>query len=76
MNMECMTIAEMDAYNAGLEEAAKLVIAGGDSVDRLETAITHGPNAAIAEAILAKKLVALKPLSETAGDEPKIESNR
>lgn len=36
------------------EACAKLVIAGGDGVDRLETAITFGSNAAIAEAIMAR----------------------
>ncbi len=35
-------------------ECVKIVLADGDGVDRLETAITYGPNAAIAEAILAR----------------------
>lgn len=35
------------------ERCAKIALDGGDGVDRLETAIRYGPNAAIAEAILA-----------------------
>jgi hypothetical protein len=44
-----------DAVAEEREACARIVLAGGDEVDRLETAITHGPNAAIAAAILARK---------------------
>ena len=42
------------AVKAEREACAKIVLDGGDGRDRLETAIAHGPNAAIAEAILAR----------------------
>lgn len=42
------------ALRGAYEDAARVVVAGGDGVDRLETAIQYGPNAAIAEAVLAR----------------------
>ena len=33
---------------------ARIVMNGGDGMDRMEIAIAYGPNAAIAEAILAR----------------------
>ena len=42
-----------------LKEAATVIMNGGDGVDRMEVAIRLGPNAAIAESVLA---LAEKPL--------------
>lgn len=46
--------AQEEAIAEEREACAKLVLDGGDGQDRLETAIQYGPNAAIAEAILAR----------------------
>lgn len=59
--------AASSAYAAGVkagreaecEACARLVLAGGDGVDRMETAIQFGANAAIAEAIRARAVEAV-----------------
>lgn len=58
LDLDCLVKLIADAIRDAVADerkaCANIVLNGGDGVDRLETAIQRGPNAAIAEAILAR----------------------